>query len=284
MIDELTMDDVAAAAALSGGFGWPHRPADWGRFLDLGQGFAWRQDGVLAGTALWFPLGDEHASIGLVQVAPGLQGRGVGRKLMETVIEAARPRSLMLHATAEGAGLYAKLGFQTVSVLEQWQGICTVPANPEPARAGPPGAMSSVQPGNVRLATADDLAAIQALDAMACGITRRNVLDWAMHDATVAIAGPADAPTGYAVCRNFGRGAMIGPMAATTEIVAIALAAFLAQPGFLRMDPPAGATTLKTWLGSCALVRVGEGQLMRRGIWPAPKGAALWAPATQAVG
>lgn len=178
MIDELTMDDAVAAASLSAGFGWPHREADWVRFLDLGQGFAWRQDGLLAGTALWFPLGDDHASIGLVQVATGLQGRGIGRKLMEAVIEAAQPRSLMLHATAEGAGLYAKLGFQAVGALEQWQGLCTVPP---------------VQGSDARPATADDLPAIYALDAAAAGVTRRNVLEWAMDGATVVVSGPAGA-------------------------------------------------------------------------------------------
>lgn len=269
MIDRLTMDDVTTAASLSAGFGWPHQEADWVRFLELGQGFAWRQDGLLAGTALWFPLGDDHASIGLVQVAPGLQGRGVGRKLMEAVIEAARPRSLMLHATAEGAGLYAKLGFQTVGALEQWQGVCTMP----PVRAS-----------DARPATADDLPAIYALDAAAAGILRRNVLDWAMDGATVAVAGPTGAITGYAVRRAFGRGMLIGPMAATTEAAAVALAAHLAHPGFLRMDPPVGANALKAWLGSCGLACVGGGSLMRTGTWPAPSGATLWAAATQAIG
>jgi GNAT superfamily N-acetyltransferase len=268
LIDVLTAADAAAAAALSAQFGWPHRQADWDLLLSIGRGFAWREDGIAVATALWYPLGPKHASIGSVQVAPHLQGQGLGRRLMEAVMQDAAPRSLMLHATPEGAGLYAKLGFREAGILQQWQGHY---------------AEALEESGAARLAVPSDRAAITELD-QASRAARDDVLGLWMEGAITAVYGPPGAVTGYAVRRAFGRGQLIGPLIASDEATALALLTFLATPGFLRVDIPADAALLQAWCAAAALRSVGDVQLMLRGDWAAPGATRVWSPATQAMG
>ena len=265
MIVGLAAEDAPAAAALSAGFGWPHRSADWDWFLRLGRGVGWRDAGQLSGTAMWFPLGTHHASIGLVQVSPGLQGRGIGRRLMQAVMAAAAPRSLLLHATAEGAALYRSLGFVAGGVVEQWQGVVATQA------AGP-----GITPAPLSESV------IHSLDHAATGLGRANVLA-ACRESGVVLAGPGDPPSGYGVRRRFGRGQLIGPLIAANEADAAALLDSLAEPGFVRVDVPAGALTAS--LARLGLACVGKVQAMTTGTWPSPTGSAQrFALASQALG
>lgn len=270
MIGALGPGDAAAAAALSASFGWPHRVADWEAFLALGHGVGWRDGEGLGGTALWFPLDDTHASIGLVQVAVALQGRGLGRRLMRAAMEAAAPRSLVLHATAEGAALYASLGFRAGEGVEQWQGTFTGMSAPDmPVRRG---------------GTADR-AAIGYLDRAATGLARGAVLEAWLADSASALAEPDAAPVGYALRRRFGRGTLIGPLVAPDAATAAALVAALAEPGFLRLDLPVAGLPLAGRLAAAGLCRVASVRAMTTGCWPAPVGPA-WRMAlgSQAVG
>lgn len=250
MLDALLPSDAPAAAALSSVFGWPHRSEDWALFLSLAEGVAWREGGALLGTAAVFPFGPDHGSIGLVQVAPALQGRGIGRRLMEAVIERGAGRSLMLHATPEGAPLYAKLGFEPRGLVQQWQGVA----------AGPAGAPHR--------ATATDLPSICALDEAATGLRRAGLLQALVRVGAVTLSGPAAAPSGYAIRRRFGRGQVIGPVVAQDEAAAIASTAALREPGFLRLDIPARASALAASLTEAGLAQVDTVQVMVRGAWP----------------
>jgi GNAT superfamily N-acetyltransferase len=260
VLDALHAADAAAAAALSAAFGWPHREADWDLFLRLGQGVAWRDDGGLGGTAMWFSLDAGHASIGLVQVSPALQGRGIGRRLMRAVMDAAAPRGLLLHATAAGAGLYAALGFAAAGTVQQWQGEWARPA----AVAAHPAGLETIAP----------------LDHAATGLQRRALLDALLPHAVVA-----SEAGGYAMCRRFGRGDLVGPVVAPDEAAAIRLVAPLATPGFLRLDVPAAARELTRWLAAGGLACAGEVVAMTTGAWPIPPGPAKgWALASQALG
>jgi hypothetical protein len=90
--------------------------------------------------------------------------------------------------------------------------------------------------------------------------------------------------TGYAVRRAFGRGKLVGPLVAAGEATALALIAFLATPGFLRIDVPGDALQLQGWCAAAGLRSVGDVQLMLRGDWPPPGLVRSWSPATQAMG
>jgi GNAT superfamily N-acetyltransferase len=80
-------------------------------------GVAARVDGALAGSN-YLSLLDETAGIGPISVAPGHQGKGVGRALMQAVMDEAERRKIrqvrLVQETANttSAPLYAKLGFQ----------------------------------------------------------------------------------------------------------------------------------------------------------------------------
>ena len=89
----------------------------------------------MIGTALCWTYGAERASLGMVIVSPAWQGRGIGRKLMELVLEGLGGRVTFLHATPAGQPLYEKFGFQAVGTLDQHQGAAFQP----PLVSLPPG-------------------------------------------------------------------------------------------------------------------------------------------------
>ncbi len=264
MLDLLTEADAGAAAALSKTFNWPHRPDDWALFLSLGQGMAWREGGRLLGTAVFFPLDAMHGAVGLVQVSPALQGRGIGRRLMEAVMAIGAGRSLRLHATAAGAGLYARLGFRAAGVVQQWQGV---------VGAGGP---------TSRTAEDADLSEICAFDRQATGLDRHTLLRRLFDASTTHLSGPRGAITGYAMRRTFGRGALLGPVVATDEVVATALLAGLQQPGFLRFDAPDASIPFQRVLSAAGLDSVEDVQVMVHGKWPAAP--SVFALGSQAFG
>ena len=225
--------------------------------LELGRGVAWREAGKLLGTAVLFPVDSGHATIGLVQVAPSLQGRGIGRRLMEAAIALGEGRNLRLHATAAGQGLYAKLGFEAGGIVQQWQGVTTHAGSPpQPAPWGD----------------------IVALDRTATGLDREALLRTLFAAGTAQI----DDAGGYAIRRLFGRGVVIGPVVAGGETEAAALVAGLAQPGFLRVDIPAERTALARALAGLGLTSIEDVTMMVRGTWPAAPG--LFALSSQAMG
>ena len=265
MLDALTPSDAAVAASLSQAFGWPHREADWSWFLHLGQGVAWREDGLLLGTAMMFPLDAGHGSIALVLVSQALQKRGIGRRLTEAAMALGAGRSLKLHATAAGAGLYTRLGFEPRGVVQQWQGVVGAGIDAP------------------RMAAPSDFVEICTLDRAATGLQRTTLLRALFAAGPTALSGPAGALSGYAMRRQFGRGALIGPIVARDAAEAGCLVAGLQRPGFMRLDTPADAGLIEA-LGTAGLASVEDVQVMVRGAWPAHAGAAPFGLASQALG
>ncbi len=117
-----TPTDTPAAHALSMALGWPYRPEDWQFSADTATGFVAEERGVVVGTAMCWKFGANRASLGHVIVSSAHQGRGIGRKLMEIVLEELGPRIIFLHAMPAGRPLYEKLGFNVCGALEQYQG------------------------------------------------------------------------------------------------------------------------------------------------------------------
>ena len=66
--------DVGLLHALSLSVGWSHRPKDWEFLRQVGKGIvAVDEIGRVFGSAMWFPHGDDFATIGLVITTPRLQ-------------------------------------------------------------------------------------------------------------------------------------------------------------------------------------------------------------------
>jgi len=115
--------DLAAVHRLAQQMSWPHRPEDCAQMLQLGSGVvAVDAVGATIGVGMRWSFGDGVGTIGMMLVERERQGRGIGRALMTSLIADSSARALMLNATAEGLGLYEKLGFVPAGLVHQHQG------------------------------------------------------------------------------------------------------------------------------------------------------------------
>lgn len=74
----------------------------------------------LAGVLLLVPLTKNTARMRQVAIKEGLQGKGIGKKLVEYSEQAARKegfKEIELHSRLTAAGFYEKLGYETTSAV-----------------------------------------------------------------------------------------------------------------------------------------------------------------------
>ena len=245
-----TSADISAAHGLSMAFSWPHRPEDWQFAADQGTGFAAEENGVVIGTALCWKFGTDHASLGLVIVSPEHQGRGIGRKLMEMVLDELGLRITFLHATPSGRPLYEKLGFNVCDSLDQHQG-----------NVGETSPVALPDGERLRTASAADFPEIIELASRASGLERKAMLSALLKIGEGVVLERDGEIVGFSVLRRFGRGSVIGPVVAMRsqdDVRARALIGYWLtgrEGEFVRVDVPAGAT-LTDWLIEQGLKRV----------------------------
>lgn len=255
------------ALALSREAGWPHRKADWALSLALSDGVVALEEGRVVGTALATRFGD-IAALNLIIVAADQRGRGLGWRLMNAVIARAQGCELRLCATADGFPLYQKLGFVATGEVFQHQGIALAPAQPVAAQVA-------------------DIAAFGpcvAADAAAFGASRRDLLLRIAQEGTLL-----STEGGYALLRDFGRGKLVGPIAARDRAAAehlLSEAARLCEGQFLRIDLPDTAADLRPLAQTLGLAPVGGGVAMKRDVHPARPASdyQTYALASQALG
>lgn len=273
----MTAADLPQAQALSAELRWPHRPVDWAHVFAYSQGLVAERDGKIVGTAQRWLWGDHHATIGLVIVSPACQGRRIGHRLMNALLEGLEGRTVLLQATAEGRGLYERLGFVRTGEIRQHQGM----AIPTPLIALPSG-------WRLRPAGLNEAAALHKLDEDARGMPRHALIDdlLAQADACVVLDHEGT-QKGFAILRRFGRGHAIGPVVAPDAQGAKALIAHLAGLNagrFTRIDIDFDSG-LTEWLESIGLLRVDAPTTMVCGApLQHPEGAPrLFAIVTQAL-
>jgi ribosomal protein S18 acetylase RimI-like enzyme len=272
----MTEADVEAAHRLSLSVRWPHRLEDWAFIQHLGAGYVAENDQGLVGTALCWSHGTEFASIGMVIVSAEWQGKGIGRKLMAMVLAELGKRNVLLHATAAGKDLYARLGFEAVGEIHQHQG--TVFKSP----------LMPLQPGErIRPLGSRDTAKLAALGARATGMPRATVLAALQNVAEGVVIDRYDEVIGCAMLRRFGHGYAIGPVIAPDIERAKALISHWTGTyggAFLRIDV-SGASGLSPWLTELGLVQVDSVVAMVRGEAPLPdRGVQQFAIINQALG
>ncbi|AMH43740.1 MULTISPECIES: GNAT family N-acetyltransferase [Burkholderiaceae] len=244
-----TDEDIAAAHALTVELKWPHRAEDWQFVAQAGAGFVAIEAGEVVGTALYWTYGDDRASLGMVIVSPARQGLGIGRKLMESVLEALEGRVTFLHATLAGQPLYEKLGFRAVGTLDQHQGTAFQP----PLMALPSGE-------RLRPLGTNDTARLIDLASRACGLDRTQTLPALLANADGIGLDRDGELIGFSLFRRFGRGFAIGPVVApgSDPVRAKALISHwlsLNEGVFIRIDTPAECG-LTEWLDGLGLPRV----------------------------
>lgn len=259
-------EDLAEGLRLTKGESWAYRLEDWNLHYRLGRGWvACDGGGSILGTALWWPYGEQFATVGLVIVDRQQQGKGIGRNLMNAVMEDAGSRSLQLVATHAGKRLYEQCGFNEQSAIDQRQGMPTSPTLPGEACG------TSLRP-----MVSADLSRMAQWDSNAFGTDRAHVIAAVLESGEGVLAARGGQVAGYALARPAGRGTTIGPVVAEDEHLAIELIARLLQGknGFTRLDVPADATVLGSWLESTGIVRVDRAVVMVRGTPPPPRGRA----------
>ena len=207
--------DVELLHALSISVGWPHRPKDWDFLRRVGHGIV-AVDGIgrVFGSAMWFPHGNDFATIGLVITTPRIQAQGGGRWLMDQVLERCGDRNLALNATHAAYPLYVSLGFTNEAIVYLRHGEVPQVLPPMPALDGE---LSELR--------GDRLEEIAALDARALGTDRTRHLALLSEGASISVLSRAGEVVGYSMCREFGRGVVIGPIVARNDPDAVHLTA-----------------------------------------------------------
>ncbi|MGX1788534.1 GNAT family N-acetyltransferase [Bosea sp. NPDC055332] len=270
------VDDAASCAELSRRVGWPHRREDWEFVIGLGHGVVGLREGQPVASALWWPYGESHATLGMIIVVPEEQGAGLGKRLMQDLLAQAGERTLMLNATAAGEALYARLGFKPCGGVRQQHGYVLAVAAPEL------GAGERLRP-----ATTADLPVLERLDREASGLPRGPALAALLQCGECLILERAGQPVGFSILRAFGRGHVVGPVVAVDEADARRLIAcwLHGRTGqFMRADLQLGSG-LCEWLEQVGLAPAGDVTAMVRGDLPAAPGPArLHALINQALG
>jgi predicted GNAT family N-acyltransferase len=252
---------------------WPYRREDWEFAAALGQGLVLERAGDVIGTAMWWNYGQAHASAGMIIVAASVQGGGYGSRLFNGLLEATDGRNVLLNSTEEGLTLYRRRGFTAWGTVLQHQGPLTAAVTPNAC--------------DIRPATASDMAAIQAFDELATGMPRPSMVAALADVGDVTVIDRGERFAGYAITRRFGRGFVVGPVAAESlqdakRLILAQLATLHGQ--FVRVDVYA-EHGLGDWLESLGLARVGHAIAMVNGRRPISDGAArMYALANQSFG
>ncbi|MBD8687317.1 MULTISPECIES: GNAT family N-acetyltransferase [unclassified Rhizobium] len=258
-LSRLEARHLEGALKLSQEFSWPYRLEDWQFAANLGEGLVLERAGEVVGTALWWNYGAEHATAGMIIVTAKVQGTGQGSRLFNALLDATQGRIILLNATAEGLPLYERRGFTPWGKIQQHQAVLTVAPEIAPH-------------SQIRPATENDLDSIIAFDERAIGMNRERVVTALADIGDTLVIAQGETLLGYAIARKFGRGHVIGPVAANnTDDAKHLIRAHLAKLGgqFVRMDVYA-EDGLSPFLQSFGLPLVSEVVSMVRGDLPRP--------------
>ncbi len=251
----MNKDDLPSVVELSLEVSWPHREEDWDLLLETGEGIVLERNGRIVGSALAWRYGEEHASLGLVIVREGERGKGLGRRMLEEMLERLKGRTVFLNATEDGLALYRKLGFVEIGRILQHQGMApTMPL------------ADVVRNQRVRPIGGAD-GDIPALYSRASGVDRGALLQTLSANGPTVVLERDYEAVGFALMRRFGHGRLIGPIVAPDVQGAQVLATHWLGSNagaFCRIDAVDG-TGFSEWLTEVGLPAVGSVTTMVRG-------------------
>lgn len=277
-LKRLSGADVDDFHGLSVTVNWPHRPQDIDMLLRLGQGYIAR-DSIARplGAGMWFDYENDAAMISMMITHPKLQTGGLGSEVLAAIEVQLDGFRVRLNATRSAWRLYRSTGFRDTGNVVQYQGIVRSD-DQEPTMAL-----------GVRAADLGDLSAIRALDGNVFGAKRDDVLAQIFARSQTYVMEDAGQITGFAMCRIFGRGHVVGPLIAGSEADAIALVRVFARDHaneFLRLDADARHSELGRYLNSVGLETYDTVVAMTKGTHFGPEDAVehVYALASQALG
>ncbi len=237
--------------------------------LEPAQCFTASLNGHVVGSG-FLHLRGNSAGIGPITVDPTCQTKGIGRAIMQAVIDAgSQCRSLRLVQDSFNVvsfPLYAKLGFVVRGTAASLVGHEIHAAR-----------VASVE---IREWTAQDIGTLTALDKELTGIERVQDFRYFLNQPPQLIGFVAGKPAGYLCFLRTGAGTFLGPAAATEQSVLLALilrAAELEQGKALRMRFPTRHAELLQELLDLGFQVESLQTYMVRGPWEVPSGVGLLA-------
>jgi ribosomal protein S18 acetylase RimI-like enzyme len=243
---QISQRDLPLLHELTVGVFWPHRARDLELFMQLGDGYlALDEIERPLSSAMKFPMGSDFAMLGMMITAPRLQSMGTGRWLLRRLMKECEGRDMRLSATRAGYRLYEGAGFIPVTTIRQQQGRARAITLPDPV----PGV-------SVRPMQPDDVQAICALDHQAFGADRALILELLLTRSEVLVAERAGQIVGFAMIRNFGKGQVMGPVVAESDMMAMQLTGPMIQAregAFLRLDTPVEEGQFTAFLAASGL-------------------------------
>jgi GNAT superfamily N-acetyltransferase len=276
-VGRLTAADLPACLALALDRDWGAEAHKWRLLFEVGEVFGMQDDaGDLVATVVLTRYPPGAAVISMVLVATRLERRGIATRLMTHVLDHAGPGPVYLYATEHGRPLYEKVGFAAVD------GMTTYVGRLEPAGA-------ATAPPVSRPALAEDLPAILALDAVAFGADRSDlVARLPIFAEQVRVLERDGRITGYAGAWRNVDTVVIGPVIADDVADAQALIAELAAGvprDRIRLDVEHRHDELRAWLTDRGVPAVFDTSLMVRGARELPGNRRrLFLPVMQALG
>ena len=260
--------DLEDCAALSVDRGWSPEKAKWSLLLEHAEAFGIdAPDGGLAGAVVLARYGKDLASVGMMLVAARYGRRGLGRALMEHLLDAAAGATVTLFATDLGKPLYEKLGFQTIRRSAAFVGrFRATPASTDNSK------MRS------RPAMPPDMAAILDIDMAAFGADRGQILARLPAFAEqLRVLQTEAGMAGYAAAWRNTTSTVIGPVVAANAPGARRLISDLAakvrRPIRLDLDPDRPG--LPEWAHAHGLELMSRTAVMAHGDWN-PRGNPDW--------
>jgi GNAT superfamily N-acetyltransferase len=218
-IRRLTTDDLTSCADLSEDVGWPREEHKWGLLLTAGTGYGIddpKGKGLVTACVVT-SYGPGLAAIGMMLVAERYARQGVGRRMMQHIVNGAGDIPLTLHATPYGQPLYEQLGFVETGRAEMVRGHLRAPESVPEARV------------TTRPATAEDLPGIVRLDTEVFGLDRTHMITRLPAFADqLRVAEEGGVLTGYAAAWPNMQTHVVGPLIARDTETAKALVASLA--------------------------------------------------------
>jgi GNAT superfamily N-acetyltransferase len=238
----LGVDDLGTLLRLKEQAGWNQLPADLERYLCLEpEGcFLAEWDATPVGTACGFLFGPV-AWVAMVLVEESYRGRGIGRALLERVLQFVEERgatTVRLDATALGQALYERFDFTAQYRLVRYQ-------SQHPVSNGDSAA-------GVQSLPADRLEEVIELDRQMTRTDRTKLISrlYAESPGAFRIVCDGRAIQGYIAARPGSKAGHIGPCLATREAGPLLLADTLhrnrSQPAFI--DVPVGHVAASRWL------------------------------------
>lgn len=273
-LSDIQADDIPSLYELSLSVRWPHRAQDWSDLIHMGEGLVARDLlGRLICSMMWFPMDERFASVGMGISTPRLQELGAGRWMAEHIKEKIDSKDVFLIATKDSLRLCLSFGFEIVGSVFQFNGVAK--SLPEKSDNTSPMQVS-------------DFPTIKELDEASMGFKRDRIIEHLISVSEGTVIRKNGKVKGFALCRPFGRGHVVGPIVAECDEDAIALIQpFLEkyENQFLRVDIYQDDGVFRNYLLEVGLNHHETATKMVRGNQPTPLGkATTFGLASQALG